>query len=462
MKILNIDLKAYLKTNLKANLNTYKFCAIVIAICGLMAAPSHVFSQSGFFSTPDTLLVEDPDSIVEYEFNVVAILPFFSVFIEDDENIPTKRIERMREISVETLNGIRWACDRISSEGYKVNVTILESIPDSLGEFNWGEEELIGADVVLGPLQQQSLSKSIKPIRRVGAEHVLLTRVNDNLLRGNEHMRSATPSPYCFLDHIANRINSQHSQDNIIFFMAGGVEQDMESQFYDLFKLDSLGFNSFGSDSLAFDTIHGSRKSVGSLAETLDFYKRNVVVSLASKSSRSVLSNLQMVVQSNDSTEVYVFAHSAMPQLGFVDIQFLSRTRATVPAQSAVNWSDSTTIAAIRIYRNLYQTDPPDFALRAHDALIDAFRRDLVENLNAAQSTVDSLETEIVWDLSTLPAVIATKFNWIQKYDFGGYVNSAWSLSTYHENIWCPSDSIPALLPFIIPELDEDGKYIKP
>ena len=130
--------------------------------------------------------------------------------------------------------------------------------------------------------------------------------------------------------------------------------------------------------------------------------------------------------------------------------------------RSFVSDPDSTTIAAIRIYRNLYQTDPPDFALRAHDALIDAFRRDLVENLNAAQSTVDSLETEIVWDLSTLPAVIATKFNWIQKYDFGGYVNSAWSLSTYHENIWCPSDSIPALLPFIIPELDEDGKYIKP
>jgi hypothetical protein len=450
---------------LKIYLKAYKFCIIIIAVMGFLISSLQSFSQSFFtFNTDtlqvdtlqvdtlqvDTLLVEDPDTIVEFEFNVVAILPFYSLFIETESNSPTKRMLKMREIAVESLNGIRWAAERIRSAGYNVTVTILEEVPDSDGIFNWSEEDLIGADVVMGPMQQQTLSKSIKPIRRVGAEHILITRVNDNLLRGNEHIRSIIPSPSYFLDLIAERILSKHYMDNIIFLTSGGVEENMENQFHELFKLDSLGYNSFGSDSLAFNIVSGSKTSVGDLADKLYSYKRSVIVTLASKSSRSILSNLQMVVQSNDSAEVFVFAHSDLKELGFIDIQFLSRTRATIPEQGLVNWSDSTTLAAIGVYRKLYNSDPPKFALRSHDALLDAFQRNLVNYLTSPQSSNDTLFIETAWDLSSLPGVVATEFNWVQKYEFGGFVNSDWTLATFHQNSWCTTDTISDLPPFIL------------
>ena len=451
-------------------LRIYKFVAIVIL--GFLINPSILLAQSSTSFQVDTLLVDNllvdtllvdtllvdlipveaPDSILEFEFNVVAILPFYSLFIDTELNTPTKRMLKMREIAVESLNGIRWAAERIRSAGYNVTVTILEEVPDSDGIFNWSDEDLIGADVVMGPMQQQPISKSIKPIRRVGAEHILITRVNDNLLRGNEHIRSVIPSPSYFLDLIAERILSKHYMDNIIFLTSGGVEENMENQFYELFELDSSGYNSFGSDSLAFSIVRGSKTSVGDLADRLYSYKRNVIVSLASKSSRSILSNLQMVVQTNDSAEVYVFAHSDMNQLGFIDIEFLSRTRATVPEQGLVNWSDSTTLDAIGVYRKMYSSDPPKFALRSHDALLDAFQRNLVNHLTYPQSSNDSLFVETAWDLSTLPGVVATKFNWVQKYEFGGFINSDWTLATYHQNAWCPTDTISDLPPFILPE----------
>ena len=450
---------------LRIHLKAYKFVAI--AVLGFMNVSIPSIAQT-FLAIPsdtllvDTLFVDESEATVEYEFNVVAILPFYSLFIETEENPPTKRILKMRDIAVESLNGIRWAAERIRTSGYHVTVTILEETSDSMGVFNWGEEDLIGADIVMGPMQQLPLSKCIRPIRRSGAEHILISRVNDNLLRGNEHMRSIIPSPSYFIDRIADRVVSKHSQDNIIFLMAGGVESQMESQFYDLFKLDSLGLNSYGSDSLAFDTVHGSKISVGNLPNKLDFYKRNIVVSLASISSRSMLSNLQMVVQSNDSTEVFVYAHSDMQEIKFIDIQFLSRTRATVPSQGSVNWSDSVTIEAIAIYRAQYNTDPPKYALRAHDAMIDAFRRDLIESQTNTEIPQDSLQSNTSVDLPFLPDVVSTKCNWVQKYEFGGFVNSAWSLSTYHQDNWFPSETISDLPLFIIPELDKDGKYIKP
>ena len=210
---------------------------------------------------------------------------------------------------------------------------------------------------------------------------------------------------------------------------------------------------------MRFDTVLGSRNSIGTLAEKIQFYKRNVVVSLASKRSRSMLSSLQSAVQQNDSTEIYVYAGSDVKDLGFIDLPFLTRTRTTIPVSGEVDWSDTTTVEAVKTFRDLYDTDPTDYAIRAHDALLDAFARKLdAMPLDSALLAEDSLAS---WDLSSLPTPIATQFEWSQTKEYGGWVNSTWELSIFHNGQWCKTDTVPGLMPFIEPQLDDKGFYIR-
>ena len=69
----------------------------------------------------------------------------------------------------------------------------------------------------------------------------------------------------------------------------------------------------------------GTKHSIGSLAEKIQFYERNVIISLASRRSKSMLSSLQSAVQVNDSTEIFVYAGSELMDWGFIDLAFLEK-----------------------------------------------------------------------------------------------------------------------------------------
>jgi len=230
--------------------------------------------------------------------------------------------------------------------------------------------------------------------------------------------------------------------------MAGGVDVELEDRFLDVFNRE-LQSDTLFADTLAFDTVNGSRNSIGSLAEKIQFYKRNVIVSVAGRSSRSMISNLQMAVQINDSTEIFVYAHPEIQDLGFIDVAFLERTRTTLPVTGKIDWSDSTSIAAIQIFRKKFKTDPTKYAVRSHDAFLDAFLRKLERELGPM-------------DFSILPTPIAIDFDWVAIGEFAGYVNKFWELDTFYQGKWCDSDTVPALHEFIVPQLDRKGSYIKP
>ena len=394
-----------------------------------------------------------------YDMKVAAILPFFTNLVVDTIGPPPRREWRMREISMEHVNGLRWAAFRLAQTGYDVELNLFDEVPDTLDNRMWEFDDIKGMDVVLGPLQQSMLSKSIREVEKSGAEHILLTKVNPHLLNSGTHIRSILPAQTQYTDLILNKLLAEHVNDNVIFVIAGGADLPIEQHFLDLYPVEPTPYDSLLADTMRFDTVLGSRNSIGTLTEKIQFYERNVVVSLASKRSRSMLSSLQSAVQQNDSTEIYVYAGSDVKDLGFIDLPFLTRTRTTIPVSGEVDWSDSTTVEAVKTFRDLYDTDPTDYAIRAHDALLDAFARKLdVMPLDSAILAEDSLAS---WDLSSLPAPIATKFEWSQTQEDGGWVNSTWELSTFHNGQWCTTDTVPGLLPFIEPQLDEEGFYIR-
>ena len=421
-----------------------KYISIIVALCVSFVA-----------SANDSTSIDTST----YDMKVAAILPFFTNLVVDTVGPPPRREWRMREISIEHVNGLRWAAFRLALTGYDVELNLFDEVPDTLDNRMWEFEDINGMDVVLGPLQQSILSKSMREVEKSGAEHILLTKVNPHLLNSGTHIRSIIPAQNQYTDLILNKLLTEHINDNVIFLIAGGADSPIEQHFMDLYPVEPAPYDSLLADTMRFDTVLGSRNSIGTLVEKIQFYERNVVVSLASKRSRSMLSSLQSAVQQNDSTEIYLYAGSYVKDLGFIDLPFLRRTRTTIPVSGVVDWSDSTTVEAVKIFRGLYDTDPTDYAIRAHDALLDAFARKLdAIPLDSALLAEDSLTS---WDLSSLPAPIATQFEWSQTKEDGGWVNSTWELSTFHNGQWCQTDTVPGLMPFIEPQLDEEGFYIR-
>lgn len=389
-----------------------------------------------------------PSFLAQTDFRATVILPFFTDLVEEDGSPPARRELRMREIAVENMHGIQWAAERLSNEGYNIELSFFDEVADSSGISHWNIEDIFEMDVVFGPLQLSPISSSRKIIERTGAEHILLTPVHKEFLRGSDAIRTVIPSEAYAVDLMAADIAAKHSKDNVIFVMAGGVDVELEERFLDVFNRELQSGTVFA-DTLAFDTVNGSRNSIGSLSEKIEFYKRNVIVFVAGRSSRSMISNLQMAVQINDSTEIFVYAHPELQDLGFIDVEFLERTRTTLPVTGKIDWSDSTSIAAIEIFRKKFKTEPTKYAIRSHDAFLDAFLRKLERELGQM-------------DFSVLPSPIAIDFDWVAVDRFAGYVNKFWKLDTFYQGQWCDSGTVPALHEFIEPQLDEEGFYIKP
>jgi hypothetical protein len=421
-----------------------RFC-LVIVLC--FVAHRTVVSQIH--------LNRDSSEIDLVDFRAVALLPFFTQLVVDS-GIPQPRKEmRMREIAVDHINGMKWASERLKNQGYHIELSFFDEVADSSGMQLWQTEDVLGKDVIFGPLQQHELSRGLRFIERTGADHVLLTKVNEDFLLGSDAIRSIIPSESFAIDMMIDDLVVKYSEDNIIFVMTGGVNSKLESYFLSTLnnKLDlentNISHTNFKTEPLRFDTVHGTRNSVGSLAEKIDFYKRNIVVSVAGRSARSMLSNLQVEVQMNDSTQIYVYANSEIKNLGFIDVKFLRRTRLTVPVSGSIDWSDSTTIDAVKQFRLMFKTDPSMYILRAHDAFLDAFKRKLERELGER-------------DYSTLPQPIETDCDWKQVKQFSGYVNKNWDLETFYAGHWCKTDTLESLNEFVLPEIDQDGFFIDP
>ncbi|MAU75878.1 MAG: hypothetical protein CL831_03275 [Crocinitomicaceae bacterium] len=374
------------------------------------------------------------------DFHAVTILPFFMDLVEEEDAPPARRELRMREIALENMHGIQWAAERLSNEGYHIELGFFDEVADTLGKNHWGIEDIYDADVIFGPLQLSPISISRRIIERTGAEHILLTPLPSAFLRGSDAIRTVIPSQVHAVDVMARDVAEKHSQDNVVFVMSGGNDLELEERFLDVFNRE-LQADTIYADSLLFDTVQASRNSIGSLSDKLDYYSRNVIVSLAGRSSRSMLSNLQAAVQINDSTEIFVYTHPELKDLGFIDVTFLERTRTTLPVSEEVNWSDSATIAAVKLFQSQFNTHPSKYSIRAHDAFLDAFTRKLERDLGPK-------------DFSVLPAPIATVFDWVAVDQFSGYVNKHWKLKTFYQRQWCESENVPTLLDFIEPEKD--------
>ena len=384
------------------------------------------------------------DSVPVDTLRFAVLLPFgLQVDTLEGGMLPRKTV-RLREIAMSCLHGVEAAVSQLSSAGVPVEVQVLDETPDSLGRPQYSQAQLGRADVVVGPLMRENVGIVAPKIDRLGKQHLLLTEQPERYVERGPGVRSAVPLELAGVERLAHWVSAKHDTDRVVLVVTQGNDARLEAAFEQVFNAQQRAKWAEAGDSLRFallDTVQGSRRSVGRLAEHVTPYERNVVVGVAGRSSRSMWAALQTELQMNDSSDFVVYAHPEVADMPFVEGDLMERWRLTLPLSPQIHWEDSARFGALQQFRDVAGTDPDKYATLAHDAVLDAGAR----HAPHADWFVTSMMGDILWS---------------QRLDQGAWFNETWELRRFAQLGWCPLDTMPELPPFqprlfIDPEIED-------
>ena len=384
------------------------------------------------------------DSVPVDTLRLAVLLPFgLQVDTLEGGMLPRKTV-RLREIAMSCLHGVEAAVSQLGEAGVPVEVQVLDETPDSLGRPQYSQAHLGRADVVVGPLMRENVGVVAPKIDRLGRQHILLTEQPERYVERGPGVRSAVPLELAGVERLAHWVSARHDTDRVVLVVTQGNDALLETAFEQVFNAQQRTKWLEEGDSLRYallDTVQGSRRSVGRLAEHVTPYERNVVVGVAGRSSRSMWAALQTELQMNDSSDFVVYAHPEVADMPFVEGDLMERWRLTLPRSAQIQWTDSTRFDALQQFRDVAGTDPDKYATLAHDAVLDAGVRHAP---NAA------------WFLSSMMGDI----QWNQRQEQGAWFNETWELRRFAKLDWCPLDTMPEIPPFqprlfIDPEIED-------
>ncbi len=384
------------------------------------------------------------DSVPVDTLRLAVLLPFgLQVDTLEGGMLPRKTV-RLREIAMSCLHGVEAAVNQLGDAGVPVEVHVLDETPDSLGRPQYSQAHLGRADVVVGPLMRENVRVVAPKIDRLGKQHVLLTEQPERHVERGPGVRSAVPFELAGVERLALWVSAKHDTDRVVLVVTQGNDALLETAFERVFNAQQRAKWLNEDDSLRYallDTVRGSRRSVGRLAEHVTPYERNVVVGVAGRASRSMWAALQTELQMNDSSDFVVYAHPEVADMSFVEGDLMERWRLTVPLPGQIQWEDSTRHKTLHHFRKVAGTDPDKYATLAHDAVLDAG----VRHAPDAAWFVTSMMGEMVWN---------------QHQEQGAWFNETWYLRRFAQLNWCALDTmpeIPSFQPrlFIDPEIED-------
>lgn len=385
------------------------------------------------------------DSVLVDTLDVLVILPFgLQVDTLPGGHLPRKA-GRLREIALESLHGVESAARELSEAGLPVRLNVVDEVPDSMGRTQVTNLDIARCSLVIGPLMRENVGVVAPRIDRFGREHVLLTEQPERYVQRGPAVRQAVASESAAAERLAHLVAAAHDTDNVVMVVTGAADAALEARFEETFNADQrLKWQAPG-DSLRFallDTVHGSARSVGRLAELVTPYERNVVVSVAGRSARSMWAALQTELQMNDSSDFVLFGHPELADMPFVEGDLMEKWRLTLPQTAQIAWEDSARWSSLSEYRLHMGTEPQKYAVLAHDALVDA----------AGRRHPWMTRDVVVW---------GQPFEWAQPQERGAWVNEAWTMTRFGDLRWARLDTMPEVPPFV-PRLfyDEEENVI--
>ena len=377
--------------------------------------------------------------------DVLVLLPF----CVDADTLSTgqfpPKVVRLREIAWDHLQGFELAAKQLSESGVHIRLTVQDEMPDSLGKLPLSNLDIARTDLVFGPLMREQVGRVAPRVDRFGREHILLTEQPSRLVERGPGIRQAVPSELSMAQRLAREVAARHDTDRVVLVMTQGPDAVLEEAFMATYNKTQRSKWQIPLDSLRYaplDTVHGTTKSVGTLAEWISPYDRNVVVSVAGRSARSMWAALLTEVQMNDSSECLIFGHPEVADMPFLEGPLMEKWRLTLASSGEVLWSDTAVAPWVNAFWAQSGTDPTKYAVLAHDALIDA----VVRRKPALRWAVRSL---------------CEPMTWTQLDSAGAWHNDSWRMERFEGWQWIPVDSAEALQPFVPhPFYDPEGMLI--
>tara|TARA_B110000003_G_scaffold244031_1_gene252879 strand:- start:20280 stop:21623 length:1344 start_codon:yes stop_codon:yes gene_type:complete len=344
-----------------------------------------------------------------------------------------RRAQRLREIALEHLHGVELAVGQLAEAGVPVHLEVVDEVVDSLGNLQFSNLQIARADIVIGPLMRENLGVAAPKVDRFGREHVLLTEQPQRYVERGGAVRQAVASEWAMTEQLAEWVSTAHDTDHVMLVVTGGSDLALEAHFEAQFNAAQRAKWMLEGDSLKFaviDTVTASSSSVGRLADHVTPYARNVIVSVAGRSSRSMWAALQTELQMNDSSAFVLFGHPELAEMPFVEGGLMSQWRVTLPLFGQVQWGDSSLRATLEKYRALTGSEPGKYARLAHDAVLDAG----IRRHPHIRDWVQPLLTPLIWD---------------QREEGGAWHNETWTLHRFQDLAWARLDTLPPLAPFV-------------
>ena len=390
---------------------------------GMVQGRTQAVAQGGAYAQADSVFIDTLD--------VLVLLPFG---LHEDTlagGFLPRKAGRLREIALETLHGLEAASKELAAAGLPMKLKVVDEVPDSLGKPQFNNLDIAQCDLVVGPLMRENVGVIVPRIDRFGRDHVLLTEQPDRYVERGMAVRQSVASELAAVELLAERVATRHDTDHVMLVITGAADAGLEAAF-------EAEFNAFQrekwlvpQDSLRhalLDTVEADPRSVGRLADHVSPYERNVVVSVAGRSARSMWAALQTELQMNDSSDFVLYAHPELAEMPFVEGKLMEKWRLTLPLTNQIQWQDSLRWPSLEDYRLNMATEPQKYAVLAHDALLDAGLR------RHPWLNVMPWAQPMVWEASE-----AT----------GAWFNVSWSLHRFDELQWMPLDSCGPVAPFV-------------
>ena len=356
-----------------------------------------------------------------------------------------RKAGRLREIALECLQGVEVAAHQLAQVGLPLEVKVVDETPDSLGKMQVTNMDIARCDVVLGPLMRENLAVVAPTIDRYQKNQILLTEQPERMVQRGSRIRQAVSSELVAAELLAEQVAAAHDTDNVMMVMTQGSDLGLELAFQRTFDAAQRSKWQTEGDSMRYallDTVHGTVRSVGHLADRLTPYERNVVVSVAGRSSRSMWAALQTALQMNDSSDIVLYGSAELAEMPFVEGGLMEKWRLTLPQTGMLAWNDSTKKEVFKLYRTIAETDPQKYGRLAHDAVIELGKW-------THPWTAEHVET------------LSEEMTWRQSQEDGAWLNASWTLTRFKDLSWGMLDTMP-LIPRFEPRLfmDEEDNVI--
>lgn len=351
--------------------------------------------------------------------HVNLFLPFYlnqnDSLINKESLVETDELFSKSIPGIEFLSGFQIACDSIIKLGTKVNINIYDTPADSTAAASFfANKQFKNAALWVGPFHSHAASSAAKAVKNSNTLLILPYSSPNKVLLGNENVLKITPSLPTGMENLSLQLIDKNKNTQFIL-VHNALNKEM--QIVDLIKKTFKAQNNDSIKEIIYKTV-GLKGLTGALSKS----KNNMII--VASSDQAFVTDLFNKLKVLDTKEYKISVTGMDTWINYdnLDINMIQKLNLQIPANSHINYTDTTTNIFIKSYREKYNTEPGKYSFSGYDAAM-YFIPLLIKYGNGA---IDKIE-------STKKTCLSTSFDFKKTGDDSGFENQSVFILRYED-----------------------------